>query len=250
MDIEEESNPSESELLADQSQGYCKGMMAMKKFAVLAEKGPVDIPSFLMIRYGAKSGSAAHEQIRSGERDGVVLDQHDGYVLCEAMIDLNEYGGENSTPGKHVYEALSDFHGSTRDAEIWTVGLVADGIACKDQNDPEWIKFMEAPENEGRGYHELFCEEPLAQKFLHECIGIFLMSVTGEMVATNVDYAYGDKTFPPEPIFGEPLTQREGSVFDKDRDWLEKQRVVAQMVLFFAEMETDIAVQGDNTAPA
>jgi len=224
-------------------------MMAMKKFSVLAEKGPVDIPSFLVVRYGAKSGSAAHEQVRSGERDGIVLDQHDGYVLCEAMINLSEYGDENSAPGKHVYRALSDFQADTGDAEIWTVGLVADGVVCKNPEDPEWTKFIETPENASRSYHELFCDEPLAQQFLSECIGIFLMSVTGEMASANVGYVYGDKTFPPELIFEELEARSDGSVFDKDRDWLENQRVATHVVLFFAEMESNAARAGDNAIP-
>jgi len=250
-------NNEESDLLAEQASAYRNVMMSMKKLAVLAEKGPVDIPSILVIRFGTSTGTDAYKLAKSYEAKShegnsnifyeengatpYLLHEEDGVALCEAMIDLNEYVGRGSYPGKHIYEALTHFHEAYKNVSPWTVALVADGIACHAAEDPEWLKFIEAPENADRGFHELFCDEPEAQKWLGECISVFLMSITGEMVSASVNYSYGDKTFPPEPIFQPSTVRQEGSVFDKDRDWLQGQRVIIQMVLFFAHLEAEEA---------
>lgn len=239
------TNEETPDYLIEQVDQYCKTMIAIKKMAVQAKRGPTDIPSLLVVRYGANSDSKAADLARQNDEGNMLIHEDEGIALCERLINLTEFAGPNTAPGGYVYAALMDFKERYEGAAPWTVSVVADGVAMTDPDNPEWKEFRSLPGNAERGLHDLFCDEPQAQKWLSECINVFLMDVQGNMVSTSSRYAYGDETFPPAPVFEPSEVRYDGKVFKKDKEWLQDQRVLAQMVLFFAQMEQD-EQEGDD----
>jgi len=232
--------------LLEQVDQYCKTMIAIKKLAVATKKGPTDIPSLLVIRYGANSDSKAGELARMNDEGNIVLHDEDGVVLCERLVNLTEFAGDGVAPGTRVYQALMQFIDEYEGASPWTVSVVADGVAMTDPDNAEWKQLRSLPENKERGLHELFCEEPRAQKWLSECINVFLMDLHGNMASTVCRYVYGDDTHPPVPIFEPSEVKYEGKVFERDREWIQSQRVLAQMLLFYASVEASME-EGDDS---
>jgi len=232
------------EHLVHQVATYCEAMITLKKMAVLSQKGPTDIPSLLLVRYGADPGTKADELGGGEDENNALMYRDETTGMYERLIDLTEYAGPGVAPGGLLYSALMDFITEYEGAVPYTVALVADGVAVIDAENPDWKEFISQPKNDNRGLHDIFCEEAQASKWITECITVFLMDMQGHMVSTSRRYGYGDDTFPPKPQFEPSEIRYEGMIFEKTKDWVQEQRVVSQIVLFFARMEQEDSTKG------
>jgi len=229
--------------LIEQVDQYCKTIVQMKKLFVQEAQGPADTPSIICVRYGVNTDTETYRLASNIDEGSIVLHEENGIALCEKHINLTEYASPNESPAPLVFKALSDFVAEYREAAPWTVAVVGDGISVIDEQNPEWVSFRSSPEHASETLHDLFCDEPAAQAWLAECLTVFLMDFHGHMVSCSIRYAYSDSTFPPKPIFEPAEPRYEGRVFDRERSWITDQRIVSQLVLFFASLEEDRITQ-------
>jgi len=225
--------------LIEQVDQYCKTIVKMKQLFVREAQGPADTPSMICVRYGVNMNTETYGLAGDIDEGSIILHEEDGIALCEKHINLTEYASPNESPAPLVFEALSDFVAEYREAAPWTVAVIGDGITVIDDKNPEWVSFRSSPEHASETLHDLFCDEPAAQAWLAECLTVFLMDFHGHMVSCSTRYAYSDSTFPPKPIFEPTEPKYEGNVFEKERSWITDQRIVSQLVLFFASLEED-----------
>lgn len=225
--------------LIEQVDQYSKTIVMMKKLFVQEAQGPADTPSIISVRYGVNTDTKTYELADNVDESSIILHEEDGIALCERHINLSEYASPNESPAPFVLKALRDFAAEYREAAPWTVAVIGDGISVIDEQNPEWVSFRSSPEHASKALHDLFCDEPAAQAWLAECLTVFLMDFHGHMVSCSIRYAYSDSTFPPKPIFEPAEPKYVGNVFDKERSWITDQRIVSQLVLFYASLEDD-----------
>lgn len=224
MDSPEEKLLQEE--LKRQCSHYMVGIKAMKEAAVSEAQGPADVPSLLVIRFFAKSGD---------EGDALVLARmSEDTLLCEKVYDMNHYAGEGTHPGSVIGSMLNEFW-ATHHAKPFTVGVVADSISIKPNKQDE---FYELYKESDKSMHEIFMEEPLASQWLSEALNIFIMDGHGRMATVSSFYEYPDDEKPPKPRYEDGDPSYDGSLFDMDPEEIKAQRIVLQIALFFAVVES------------
>lgn len=214
------------EELKKQCSNYMAGIKAMKEAAVLEAQGPADVPSLLVIRFLAKPGN---------EGDSLVLASLDeNTLICEKVYNMSSYAGKDVRPGSVVGSMLNEFW-ATQQVKPITVGVVADSISIKPDKDEE---FYEVHGHTEKSMHEIFMDDPLASQWLSEALNIFIMDSHGHMASISSFYEYPDDQKPPKPRYedGEPFY--DGLLFDMNPEDIKGQRIILQIALFFAVVES------------
>lgn len=231
--------------LLDQANVYMLTMTQTKRQSVITAKGPIDCDALLQIRYGLRENESPAPFDEDKQHD-MLLASHEGVHLHERFVNLsatNEYDG---SPALAIFKNLSDFMSANPTAMVWTTTLVADGIAKSGDGSPEWDALRERPENKDKTMHDLFRDSAEAQKWLTECLSVFLMDQHGNMIKADCTYSYDDKTHPPLPVFDTKPAVFAGNIFEVPADFIYSQRVVQQFVAFWAALEYSKTILNNN----
>lgn len=231
--------------LLDQVNMYMLTMTQTKRHAVIAAKGPIDCDALLQVRYGLRENESL-APFNEDEQYDMLLASHEGVHLHERFINLSATNQYDGSPALAIFKILASFMEANPTSMVWTTSLVADGIAMSGAGGPEWDALLETPENKGKTMHDLFRDSAEAQKWLMECLSVFLMDQHGNMIKAECPYSYDDRTHPPLPVFNSSPAVFVGNVFDASSDFIQNQRIVKQFVAFWAAFEQAKTIPNNN----
>lgn len=242
------NEPNEIELsksLLQSADHYMTIMKSYKNEVTRAKGGPRDIPSVVCFRYEIPEGENVDAEgwgdpfVKGDEMGRFVAIEHDGIRLVEDSASLSNYAGSERQPGEALLDLLTAFL-EKRKVMPYHVALLSDSISPKaDMDAQKQRKFLEwRAQNEDKTSHELFVEDPFASEYLTEALTVFVMNKFGGMAKCITRYGYRDDHKPPKPNYEKNDLEYMGLIKDKNADFINQQRIVKGMLLFYAMCET------------
>lgn len=233
-------------LMIDDAERYMDVMVSMKQVAVRENSGPQDLPSVLSFRYEVNASENTDASgwgddfVEGGEMGRFVVGTCDGFKIVQDVSDLSFFAGENQPPGESMLSMMSKFL-EVRRIYPSHVALLGDGVGPKEKfwdgvpEEGSFQRFLDERHGDERSLHEIFMNDPFAGEFLTEVLTVFVMDHTGRMVRSVCPYTYDRRgKSRVAPIFSDRNVEYLGKVFNKDREFITSQRVIAHMVLFYA----------------
>jgi len=237
---------SAEKLMIDDAERYMDVMVSMKQVAVRENSGPQDLPQVLSFRYEVDASENTDapgwgdDFVEGGEMGRFVAGTVESFKIVQDVSDLSFFAGENKAPGEAMLRMMSKFL-EVRRIYPSHVALLGDGVGPKEKfwdgvpGEGSFQRFLEERHGNETSLHDIFMNDPFAGEFLTEVLTVFVMDHTGRMVRSVCPYTY-DRLGKSRvaPIFSNRNVEYLGKVFNRDREFITSQRIIAHMVLFYA----------------
>jgi len=245
MNENSQTEQIEIEYLKDNVKSYLGIMKSMKAKSVRSNGGPTDIGAVVCLRYMIPHEDDVYadgwgSSFVDGDDMGrfVVVEFPEG-KLIEDVASLTSFAGEHRRPSESMLDLLKEFY-SKRKVFPHHVALLGDSIAAKeigeeaDAEFEDWIK-----SHDDWSAQEIFMNDPFASKYLSEALSVMIMDDHGRMARTVCRYSYGEEVKPPMPTYEEVEVEYLGLVQNQTNEFVVSQRVIRDMVLFYAMCEDE-----------